>query len=94
MFELSDNAYQQYKNSVKDRCNITKEQAELILNRNIILSDRFDNKHHIRFYYGKLCIFIHKETKIITGVKNNTRHNKSPDKLKKNLLNQMLGIGE
>ena len=94
MFELSDNAYQQYKNSVKDRGNITREQAELILNRNIILSDRFDNKHYIRFYYGKLCIFLHKETKIITGIKNHTQHKGVPDKLKKNLLNQMLGIGE
>ena len=94
MFILSQQAYRQYKSSVKDRENVTFEEAQLILNRNIILSDRFDNKHYIRFYYGKLLIFLHKETNIITGVKNHTRHNGVPDKLKKKLLNQMLGIGE
>lgn len=92
MFELSDNAYQQYKNSVKSRQNITKEEAQLLLNRNIILADEFDNKHYIRFYYGTLCIFLHKETKVITGIKNKTNHKIKPNQLKKALLNEMLNI--
>jgi hypothetical protein len=93
MYKLSDKAYEYYKNSVNGRSGISKEDAELVLNRNIILGDFFPHKNFTHIYYGKLRMTINIPTQTILYVKNKTQHKGNPSQVKKKLLNEIMGIG-
>ena len=92
MIKLSERAYKEYRHTVTGRDFTTIEEAEKILNRNILLGDVFENKYYDRIYYGCLLIIVNKDWTEITWVKNRTRHKGKPLKHKKKLLNSIMGI--
>lgn len=91
LFNISDKALREYRTTVKGRDFISKEQAQKVLTRNIILSDAFHHTHYSHYYYGALRITVNKQNKII-HIKNNSGHKGRINKVAKKLLNEVLGI--
>lgn len=92
MITISNKAFECYKNNVHGRKMITIEEAIKILTRNIILADEFKHKNYTHYYYGKLRITVNNDDEIVF-IKNNTNHNGNPNRYKKKLLNEIMGIG-
>jgi hypothetical protein len=92
MYKLTNKAYLYYKNNVNNRENVSFEEAQILLNRNIILGDYFKNKGYERIYYRALLIII--KNNEITAIKNRTTHKGKINPLAKKLLNKLMGIGE
>lgn len=91
LFDISDKALREYRTTVKGRDFISKEHAQKVLTRNIILSDAFHHTHYSHYYYGALRITVNKQNKII-HIKNNTDNKGRINKVAKKLLNEVLGI--
>ena len=91
LFDITEEAYNQYRISVNGRKLVEKEYARLLLTRNIILSVAFPHKKYTHYYYGKLRITVNNDN-VIIGIKNNTSHEGKIDKYKKKILNEVLGI--
>ena len=91
LFEITEEAYNQYRSSVDGREFVEKEYARLLLTRNIILSVAFAHKKYIHYYYGRLRITVNNDN-VIIGIKNNTNNKTRIDKYKKKILNEVLGI--
>ena len=91
LFEITEDAYNQYRSSVDGREFVEKEYARLLLTRNIILSVAFPHKKYIHYYYGRLRITVNNDN-VIIGIKNNTNNKTEIDKYKKKILNEVLGI--
>jgi len=91
LFEITEEAYNQYRSTVNGRRSAEKEYVRLLLTRNIILSVAFPHKKYIHYYYGRLRITVNNDN-VIIGIKNNTNNKTKIDKHKKKILNEVLGI--
>lgn len=91
LFEITEEAYNQYRSYVNGREFVEKEYARLLLTRNIILSIAFPHKKYIHYYYGKLRITVNNDN-VIIGIKNHTNNKTEIDKYKKKILNEVLNI--
>lgn len=91
LFEITEEAYNQYKSYVNGREFVEKEYARLLLTRNIILSVAFPHKKYIHYYYGRLRITVNNDN-VIIGIKNYTNNKTRIDKYKKKILNEVLNI--
>ena len=91
LFEITEEAYNQYRSSVNGRRSVEKEYARLLLTRNIILSVAFPHKKYIHYYYGRLRITVNNDN-VIIGIKNHTNNKTEIDKYKKRILNEVLNI--
>ena len=91
LFEITEEAYNQYRSTVNGREFTLKEEAKLLLTRNIILSTAFPHKKYIHYYYGRLRITVNNDN-VIIGIKNHTNNKTEIDRYKKKILNEVLGI--
>ena len=91
LFEITEDAYNQYRSYVNGREFVEKEYARLLLTRNIILSVAFAHKKYIHYYYGRLRITVNNDN-VIIGIKNHTNNKTKIDKYKKKILNEVLNI--
>ena len=91
LFEITEEAYNQYRCYVNGRRSVEKEYARLLLTRNIILSVAFPHKKYIHYYYGRLRITVNNDN-VIIGIKNHTNNKTEIDKYKKRILNEVLNI--
>ena len=91
LFDISEKALNEYRSTVRGRDLISKEKAQKVLTRNIILCDAFHHTHYSHYYYGALRMTVNKQNKII-HIKNNTRHRGRINKVAKKLLNEVLDI--
>ena len=91
LFEITEEAYNQYRSYVNGREFVEKEYARLLLTRNIILSIAFPHKKYIHYYYGRLRITVNNDN-VIIGIKNHTNNKTRIDKYKKKILNEVFDI--